>query len=371
MQINQMRLINYRNYLDASPVFSPGINILYGDNGQGKTNLLESVFLMCRGYSHRSGSIRELIGFNQESMFVTADFRSGQTNHRLSLKAIKGKRGWKFDGSTENTFSKIQSYTGCILFEPDDLEIVKGGPDVRRRFINFELSGLVPGYRKVYREYERVRQQRNALLKQSRYGNFDMNALRAVLTPWDRQLVEAGSRIYVLRQNYLAQLNRNAEKFHTGLAGTKEKLGLTYKTNVFGNELPEKEEDYRALYKKALIDDLENDLERGFTRMGPHADDLVINVNDHPARLYASQGQQRTAAISLKLAHIDLYKDNLNLTPIVLLDDILSELDDTRQKNILSVLKDTQTFITCTNPSFSAHLGQEINKLHISNGSII
>lgn len=371
MHINRMRLVNYRNYKDVSPVFSPETNILYGDNGQGKTNLLEAIFLMCRGYSHRASRTRELIGFDQEALFTASEFRSNDINHKLSLKAIKGKKGWKFDGKTENSFSNIQPYVGCIIFEPDDLEIVKGGPELRRRFINWELSGLVPTYRPILREYERVRQQRNALLRQYSKQNIDMMDLRSIITPWNDQLVKAASKIYRLRNNYLKQLSPKAQEFHSNLSGTNEKLSLLYQTNVFKEAIPSSENEILEIYRNSLEEGLQRDLERGYTRLGPHSDDLQILINDHPARIYASQGQQRTAAISLKLAHIDLYKENLNLLPIVLLDDILSELDDTRQRNILSVLQGAQTFITCTNPSFSSHLGNSINKIHIENGSII
>lgn len=368
MKINRMRLINYRNYKDISPVFSPNINIIHGDNGQGKTNLLESIFLMSRGYSHRAFSTKELIGFDSDTMFCKAEFESNQIKHNLSIKAVNGKKGWKLDGRNEKSFLKIQNLTGCIIFEPNDLDIVKGGPEVRRRFINWEISGLIPSYRIALREYERIRQQRNALLKQSK--DLSINELRALLAPWDEQFVNSAARIYNLRNRYLTRLSPIAEEFHKNLSGTKERLGLAYKTSVFTDEIPSDLETIRSRYYDYLQNELTLDLERGFTRKGPHNDDLSILVNDHYAKLYASQGQQRTAAISLKLAHIDLYKESLKISPIVLLDDILSELDDTRQKNILSVLEGTQTFITCTNPSFSSHLGNEINKILVSNGTI-
>lgn len=338
MYVNRMRLVNYRNYEDVSLNFSPDINILYGDNGQGKTNLLEAVFLMSRGYSHRASSTRELIGFNQEAMFAASEFRTNDINHKLSLKAIKGKKGWKFDGSTEASFSKIQPYTGCIIFEPDDLEIVKGGPELRRKFINWELSGLSPTYRPILREYERVRQQRNALLKQYK-NNINLSDLRSIISPWNDQLIKAASRIYKFRNNYLSHLSPKAQSFHRNLSGSNELLTLNYQTNVFNSSIPNDEKEIQNIYRSVLEEGLQQDLERGYTRKGPHSDDLSILVNNHPARLYASQGQQRTAAISLKLAHIDLYKENLNLLPIVLLDDILSELDDSRQRNILQFYK--------------------------------
>ncbi len=365
-----MRLINYRNYEDASPIFTPGFNIIYGDNGQGKTNLLESIFLLLRGYSHRASSTKELIKFGEKTMFAALEFRDQDTTHNVSLKAENGKKGWKLDSKSESSFSKIQKLTGCILFEPNDLEIVKGGPDNRRRFINMELSGLIPPYKGYYRQFERVRLQRNALLKQAKLNNTPFDELRNSLRPWDNQLVQNAAKIYNLRNRYLKQLTNKSEKFYRGLVSPDEKLGLKYVTNIFDSEIPKDVNEISSVYKQVLESELENDLERGFTRKGPHSDDLEILVNDQNARLFASQGQQRTAAISLKLAHIDLYKENLNFLPVVLLDDILSELDINRQRNILSVLEGTQTFITCTNPSFSSHLKNEVNKIHISDGVI-
>lgn len=371
MQINRMRLVNYRNYADINLDFSPGVNIFYGNNGQGKTNLLEAIFLMNRGYSHRASSMKELIRFDQEAMYAASEFRSLGTSHRLALKAVNGKRGWKLDGSAESSFQKIKVDTGCIIFEPDDLEIVKAGPEVRRRFINWELSGLNRSYRSIYNEYERIRLQRNALIRQLRADSTGFNDARAMLAPWDEQLISAGSKIYSMREDYLRRLARKAESFHRDLSGLNEHLSLAYKSSVLKKGESYKDEtELRTLYQAHLLESLEGDLERGYTRIGPHTDDLVILIDNRPARLYASQGQQRTAAISLKLAHIDLYKESTDLLPVVLLDDILSELDSTRQRNILSILHGAQTFITCTDPSFSSHL-QDVTKFHINNGDAL
>ncbi len=371
MNINRMRLVNYRNYKDISPNFSPNINILYGNNGQGKTNLLEAIFLMLRGYSHRASSTKELINFDENAMYCVAEFRTNQTNHNLSLKAQNTKKGWKLDNKAESSFSKIQNLTGCILFEPDDLEIVKGNPDRRRKFINMELSGLVSTYRSILKDYERIRHQRNAVIKQARLNNTQIKDLQELLNPWNTQLIDKASRLLQYRNRYLKRLAQKAQSIYTKLAGSNEKLELAYKTNIFDSKIPDNLDLIRKQYNKVLINELAGDLERGYTRFGPHNDDLEILINGNSARYFASQGQQRTAAISLKLAHIDLYKEILNITPIVLLDDILSELDSNRQKNILSVLSEAQTFITCTDPSFSFDMNKDVKLIKIKDGNIL
>ncbi len=369
MQINKMRLINYRNYKDVAPVFSPGINILYGDNGQGKTNLLESIYLSCRGYSHRTGSTRDLIRFDSQTMFMASEFLSENARHKVSLKAVGGKKGWNFDGKSERSFAKIQPFTGSIVFEPEDLGLVKGSPEIRRRFMNWEIASLFPAYKKIYREYERVRLQRNALLRQFKASNPALNEIKSVLEPWDRMLVEQASQVFLQRSRYIRDLEEAARQFHHRLSGSDERLDLSYLSNSF-DVLPDDLEEIQALYRDKLSQNLTYDLEKGYTRLGPHADDLLVNVNSHPARLYASQGQQRTAAISLKLSHIGLYREKLGIEPVVLLDDVLSELDDKRQKNILSVLEGAQTFITCTNPSFSSGLSSDLQMIHINDGNL-
>ena len=381
MEIKQLQLIHYRNYEKSSFEFSEGTNIIFGKNGQGKTNLLESVFVLCRGYSHRSGRLADLIRFGDDSMGISSSFKTGSTSHRLRLTVIQGRKKWELDGKTESGFAKIGRLAGCILFEPDDLEIVKSGPERRRAFINEELSGLNPVYRATYRTFEKVRSQRNALLKDIRFKKIPADQARALLAPWDQQLTNAAENVFRERAEYLLKLNREAKKLHERLSGTGEKLSLEYQSNVFSgfDELPR----IRQVYLHKLEENLTSDIERGYTAAGPHADELVVKIDGVPARQFASQGQQRTAAISLKLAHIALYREKNGEAPVVLLDDILSELDEGRQRNLLSVLSGVQSFITCTDPAFADVIaegtarvceegsGQDIRKFRINSGELI
>lgn len=369
MHIERLRLVDYRNYKDVSAVFSPGINVLYGGNGQGKTNLLEALFLMCRGYAHRAGGMREVVRFGAPALFAAAEIRSRGTRHRISLKAAGGKKGWKLDGSAVPGFLKIAPLTGCILFEPDDLDIVKGSPERRRRFMSQELAGLVPAYTPVLRAYERARHQRNALLRQYRKSPAPLCEMRAMFAVWDSQMSAAAGRIYQMRARYLSRLAPAAAALHAGLCAGDERLALAYRTNVFEGALPERPEEIAAAYREKLEAHLERDVFKGFTGPGPHADEIDITVNGHAARLYASQGQQRSAAISMKLAHIKLYKEDLELSPVVLLDDIFSELDQARRRGILSVLTDAQTFITGTNADVRTDM--HAHAVEVKNGALI
>lgn len=385
MQVSSLQLIGYRNYGLETFSFTDGTNIIYGNNGQGKTNLLESIFLMCRGYSHRGSKFQDLIGFDQKAMSVAMAFTTSNAAHRSKLVASfpasqeesgtkrPVRRKWELDQKSQTGFSAINRMTACILFEPNDLEIVKASPERRRRFINEELSGLNPAYRTALKNYERIRQQRNALLKKIRLQRLSAEASEPFLTVWDTQLAEAAKAIFVERANYLIKLNREAKKIHRTLSGTDEVLSLDYQSNVFSDFKDLK--NIQQIYLDKLISERAQDIERGFTGSGPHADELVIKINGRPARQFASQGQQRTAAISLKLAHLELYRESYGEMPVVLLDDILSELDATRQENLLTILSDAQSFITCTDPSFADKIrqsgeSQEIRMFHIDHGQV-
>lgn len=376
MDISNLQLINYRNYATENFSFSPGTNIIYGNNGQGKTNLLESIFVLVRGYSHRSSRFSELKKFGEKGMSLIASFKSKGASHRIKLISDGAKKKWVLDEKVQPGFSKIAPMTGAILFEPDDLEIVKASPDRRRRFINEELSGLSPSYRAAFRLYERVRAQRNALLKNLKFKKQDIATARALLEPWNTQLVDAAEAVFKERGRYLLKLNKEAKTLHQKLSGSSEVLSLEYQSNVF-KELGELN-DIRSVYLRALEENLGEDLDRGYTGPGPHADELLIKINGMPARQYASQGQQRTAAIALKLAHINLYEETLGERPVVLLDDILSELDQGRQERLLTVLSDAQSFITCTDPGFadkieslSRERRQDIKRIHIDDGALL
>lgn len=352
MIIDQLHLENYRNYIDETFAFSKGINIICGKNAQGKTNLIEAIFLLSRGYSHRLGKIRELALFGSHYFFIAGHIMGKQIENTITLGYAEGQRKLLLNKKKVKPADITAGVLNTILFEPDDLKLVKSGPEMRRRFMNAEISGYKPGYRYVLHNYQKANSQRNALLKEIRYTP----SLRETLAPWDEQLIKSGVSLMNYRIGYLKRLNEKARILHRELSGGDENLELYYENNVL--DRPEDagcmEENFREKLKGATSEEIQ----RGSTLYGPHVDDILITINGQDARKFGSQGQQRTAAIALKLSQIDIYKESTGDYPVVLLDDILSELDAHRQVKILSILGKTQAFITCTESDTIEHYYQ-------------
>lgn len=364
MILRSVRLYHYRNYSEIEVNFSDHINVIVGENAQGKTNLLEGLFFLSRGYSHRTAKTADLVQFDEPGFFIEAVVEQRNVRHKISVRYENRKKILTVDGKRAKRKQVLGHLYTAILFEPDDLRIVKAGPEKRRRFMNEEIAGSMPGYMASLRNYSRALQQRNALLKDLRR----YPSMRSLLDGWDNQLAEFGSKIVAYRLDYLKRLNKIAKKLHSILSSGKENLSLYYQNNLI--------ESYtdpitvKKIFRDKLKSSLESDIERGSTQFGPHVDDIVVCINGRAARKYASQGQQRTAAISLKLSQIDIYKEITGDYPVVLLDDILSELDAERQENILSILGRNQAFITCTDSGFSDYY-KEKKIIPIHNGSIL
>lgn len=357
---------NFRNYktLDITP--SPNINIIVGDNAQGKTNLLEAIYFLSRGYSHRANNLQDLAYFGESDFFIKGQVKRQEVVHSLLVKMHQGKKQLLINQKIEKKAETMASYLNTILFEPEDLRIVKAGPEVRRRFMDEEIGGCLPHYTYCLKRYKKALSQRNSLLKDIRH----MPILKETLGAWDEQLVHFGTKIIDYRLAYLKLLNRYARPLHSTLSGDLEHLVMYYQNNVLTSL--EEGLDVRGLYYTKLQTNLKKDMERGTTSVGPHLDDLRIHINDQDAKKFASQGQQRTAAIALKLSQIEIYKENTGDYPLVLLDDIMSELDMERQGRILKLLGKTQAFITCTESGFSKNLPQgHIKELRIKAGEIL
>ena len=352
MFIEEIKLIHYRNYENEKIKTHEGINIIMGENAQGKTNLIEAMFFLSRGYSHRASSVAELAQWDHDDFFMNAIVVSQGVKHTLTAKCHLGKRQFLLDGKARKR-EKINGIFNTILFEPDDLKIVKEGPEKRRRFINQEISGFKPEYHYLLRDYEKILNQRNMLLKNIRYEP----SLATTLEVWDEQLVQVGTRLMNHRIRYLHRLNREANVLHKILSQGKENLSLYYQNNIIDSLEDIKE--IKRIFKEKLELSREEEISRGSTIYGPHVDDIVIQINGKDARRYGSQGQQRSAAISLKLSQIEIYFDNTGEYPVVLLDDIFSELDENRRKSIIKLLNKTQAFITCTEDLFSTDEIQE------------
>ncbi|MBC3888480.1 DNA replication/repair protein RecF [Acetobacterium paludosum] len=353
MFIEEIKLINYRNYENECIKTQEGINVIMGENAQGKTNLIEAMFFLSRGYSHRASNVAELAQWDHDDFFMSARVVSEGVKHTLTAKSHLGKRQFLLDGKVRKR-DKINGIFNTILFEPDDLKIVKEGPDKRRRFLNQEISGFRPEYHYLLRDYEKILNQRNMLLKNIRYEP----SLETTLDVWDEQLVEVGTRLMNHRIRYLHRLNREANILHKILSQEKEILSLYYQNNIIDSLEDMKE--IKSIFKNKMKSSREEEILRGSTIYGPHVDDIIIQINGKDARRYGSQGQQRSAAISLKLSQIEIYFDNTGEYPVVLLDDIFSELDENRRKSIIKLLNKTQAFITCTEDLFTS--ADEIQK---------
>ena len=359
MVIKSLKLKNYRNYDLLDLTFDPKTNILYGDNAQGKTNILEALYLSGTTKSHRGTKDRDIIQFGcDESHLETIVEKKGIT-FQIDMHLKKNSpKGIAIDKIPIRRASELFGIVHFVFFSPEDLNIIKDGPAGRRRFIDLELSQLDKIYLSNLSNYNRIINQRNALLKDI-YGQ---PGLAETLDIWDMQLAEYGTRILERRREFVKQVNEIISEIHYKLTGGKENITLTYEESVGGMTL-----------EQALKKNRERDLRMKSTSVGPHRDDLCfINNGQIDIRKFGSQGQQRTAALSLKLSEIELVKKIIKDTPILLLDDVLSELDKHRQNYLLDSIHDIQTIITCTGLDEFVNHRFSINKIfHIKNGHAV
>ena len=334
MYVESIELKNYRNYDSAHVLFSPGVNIFFGDNAQGKTNLLEAVYLSGTSRSHRGSRYRELIGFDKEEAHIRLFFHKKELSHRLDfhLKQKKAK-GIAIDGQPIRKSSDLLGMLQVVFFSPEDLSIIKNGPGERRKFLDMEMSQLDKGYLQYLAAYNKLLSERNSLLKQiSIYPQ-----LRETLDGWDMQLVETGRVIIKKREEFMALIDEMMREIHGKLTGNKETIQVIYEKNVEEQE-----------FSEVLRTQRDRDIRYGTTSVGPHRDDIAFRINEIDIRKFGSQGQQRTAALALKMSEIRLIEQISGDKPILLLDDVLSELDSHRQNYLLESISDIQTMISCT-----------------------
>lgn len=334
MLVKSLELKNFRNYKTLQMEFDEGTNILYGDNAQGKTNILEAVYLSGTTKSHKSSKDREMIRFEKEESHIRTIVEKNDISYKIDMHLKKNKaKGIAINGVPIKKAADLFGIANFVFFSPEDLNILKNGPAERRRFINLELSQLSKMYLYNLANYNKVIKQRNALLKDI-YFRPD---LRETLSIWDEQLVNYGLEIMREREQFIQELNGIVFDIHKNLSGKKEELVIKYEPDI--------EADQFALQ---LEKNREMDIKNKMTSVGPHRDDIIFTVKGIDLRKYGSQGQQRTCALSLKLAEIELVKKVIKDTPVLLLDDVLSELDSNRQNYLLNNIHDIQTIISCT-----------------------
>ena len=355
MKINQLELSEFRNYETLSVQFDEAVNILYGDNAQGKTNVLEAIYLCGTTKSHKGSKDKEMIRLSSEESHIRMQIEKAGIPHRIDMHLRKNKaKGVAIDGVPIKRSSDLMGLLHIVFFSPEDLSMIKNGPGERRRFIDLELCQLDQTYLYHLGNYNRAVNQRNNLLKQIGF----QRDLRDTVEVWDLQLMEHGSVVIDTRKRFVEELNELLPEIHFKLSGGKEKLYVRYEPNVGKEEFGQK-----------LAMNLDRDLVLKATGNGPHRDDISFFVGDKNLRLFGSQGQQHTAALSLKLAEIELVRKKIKESPVLLLDDVLSELDRNRQTYLLQSITDLQTIITCTGLEEFVDSEKQYHKIfHVTDG---
>lgn len=375
MKLNSLVVRNFRNYNDLKVNFHPNINIIYGKNAQGKTNLLEAVSYLSTGSSFRESSEQKLENWNENFFYIEADILKNNENNTLSVGYQNKKKLWKKNGNSCKKISEIAGFLHTVVFTPEDLDIVKKGPEQRRLFLNREMIQMFSGFHRYLNIYKKALLQRNNLLKQIEFANiYNENEIDFLLLPWEKQMAETGAVITLKRTAVLKELNEISARIHGCLSDGKEHLMLTYESSLpFINDT-DSVKDTEEQLSEILKESRKEDLRRGFSTTGPHRDDFNVQINNVDARSFGSQGQQRTAALSVKLSEIELVYNLKGYYPILLLDDVLSELDKNRRSALVKTAFDkSQIFITATDidEDLFGLSAADYGKYHIVNGSIV
>lgn len=355
MIIKSLELADFRNYETLNISFDKGTNILYGDNAQGKTNILEAIYVSATTKSHKGSKDKEIVNFNKEEAHIRTYLEKEDVEYRVDMHLRSNKsKGIAIDGQKIKKAADILGLLNIVFFSPEDLSIIKNGPAERRRFADMELCQLDNFYLYNLNNYNKIINQRNKLLKDMYFNP----GLKETLNIWDSQLVSFGSKIIERREIFAEQLCEIIGDIHSKLSGGKEELIVKYEPDVLIEN-----------FESKMKENQEKDIKTKVTSTGPHRDDFSFIVNGIDIRKYGSQGQQRTAALSLKLSEIELVKRMTKDTPVLLLDDVLSELDSNRQNYLLNSIGDIQTIISCTGLDEFVNNRFEINRTYkITNG---
>src|SRR5699024_6615484 len=345
MYIKKLSLRNYRNYKSLDVSFDNKVNVIIGENAQGKTNLLESIYVLAFTKSYRAQHDRELIYWNEEFAKISGHISKDERTTPLEIIFHKNGKKAKKNKIEQKKLSEYIGDLNVVMFAPEDLSLVKGSPQVRRRFIDMELGQIEPVYLYHLAEFQKILKHRNQLLKQIQMQKQD----ETILNIYTEQLIDHAAIILQKRYQFLKWLSDAAIPIHANISRHLETLKIEYECSIQATDSMSID-DIKSEYTKAFDHNLKNEIRRGTTLYGPHCDDLSFFINDRNVKLYGSQGQQRTTALSLKLAEIDLIYQQTNQYPILLLDDVLSELDDFRQSHLLdSIQGKVQTFVSTTN----------------------
>ncbi|MCH3959501.1 MAG: DNA replication/repair protein RecF [Selenomonas sp.] len=348
MFVRSIYLRNYRNYSELKLDFAPDINVFLGQNAQGKTNIIEAVYYASLGHSHRTHTDTELIRWDQPAGLIQLEFERMGVSSQLEFQFSREKRRRILMNGHPIRPKELVGNINTVLFSPEDLFLIKGAPAGRRRFLDGEISQASPAYYHELVQYNRIITQRNTLLKRIR----EHKARPDMLDLWDVQLVEAAVKITHKRQEAVRKLNMLANLMQRRISDNQENLAITYE--IHGLEDPSVTKDLASWYNKELASHREVDILRGSTSRGPHHDDIILTVNGVNLRSFGSQGQQRTGVLSLKLAELEFLRSETGEYPVLLLDDVMSELDVTRRHQLMAFIRKEhiQTMITATDEAY-------------------
>lgn len=364
MIIKRFKAENFRNIEKCDIEFSPGVNLLYGKNAQGKTNVVEGIYYFSRGKSFRGREDKELVKFGSEGFRIYAEYESALGEESLEYAMFGKERLRKKNDYKINKVTEMIGSFKAVLFYPDDLGLVKDGPDERRGFLNVAAAACYAPYVKYYTDYKRALENRNCILKMMQKGLYiDSRELES----WSDSMAEYASHIHLFRCDYIDRLSKYASVILGEISDGGEELLLSYESSVEGKT--GRREDIKEEYKKILSSSLDREIAAGVTLFGPHRDDLDIKINGKSARSFASQGQQRSIVLALKLSEGEVIREICGEYPVFLFDDVLSELDEKRRKYVLSGIGDRQIIITCCDRNEC--IGFTDNEIEVSGGRYV
>ena len=354
MYIEKIRLQNFRNYENLEIDLNKNINIIYGENAQGKTNIIESIFLCAFGKSFRTSKEKEMIKFNKEKSLVEAFYQKKDRDGKIKIE-LGNKKQISLNGIKIKKLSELLGNINIVIFTPEDINILRDGPVKRRRFLDMMIGQLRPNYVYNLNMYTKTIEQRNNYLRQIK----EENKPEEMLEIWDEKLAEYGEKVYIYRKEFIEKIYNKINEIHGNITDNKETLKIEFISNC----------DNKENYLKLLKERRKLDIIKGFTTKGIHRDDFVIYINGKEVNIYGSQGQNRTVVLSLKIAELNVIYEEIGEYPILLLDDFMSELDEVRRKNFLNNIKNTQVILTCTEKIDLPEV--EYNLYNIRKGEIV
>ena len=354
MKVKSLKIQNFRNISDIFLEFDDEINVICGENAQGKTNIIEALWLFSGAKSFRNSKDNEFIKFGEKNAKISVNFQMLSVDNEANITFSDKKIAYLNDKKLQNTSNLAGKYN-AIIFSPSDLTLVTDGPDKRRRFLDIAIGQLYPNYIEILRNYSRAIMQRNKIIKDYRYDK----TVSIMLDVFEKEIVDMGNKITDYRKRYITILNKYVSNIYGGISQGKEKIEISYISK-----------SGEALTLEKLAESREVDMFTSTTSVGPHRDDISFKINDIDARSFGSQGQKRSVALSLKLAGAEVIKEISGEYPICLLDDVMSELDENRQNYILNHIRNWQSFITCCDTSNIKNL-KEGKVITIKNGGVV